>query len=329
MNTLSVLSCAALLCTTPYAFAQTLQSVSDSAQQSVTTVQSSALPAEKTDTNAILSDTVMKITATHQNGGCMHEKTSFRVNRDGTCIIKETKDTVYTIKQPDPETVSKSFRQRLNDLRVRGFGGGGGPVWDVYAINIAPVVTLLKADKALSSRDFGFNNFNEEPFIMKGGMGFGGLGNGLRLGGIGLSGERKIVSDHFSGDSAILLTVKVNTGGFLIEKAMVHDRMNYVAGGYIGGGSMQASVQTISGKISSFTRDSDTPSKENPQPSTASFASLELHGAVTYTLYAFMHVGLGLSMPVFISTNGFETYPSQFVTVNPGLQLKVIFGNLG
>ena len=317
-----------LLLVVVYAFqsgaVESAQSLSDTALNKADENKVSELSNQSQTT---VSDDMVKIVKTEKSSTGENQKTEVRIDRSGVCIIKETKDTVYTITKPDPQEIALSFRGRLDALRERGFGGGGGPVWGVYAINISPIKALIDADATQRGKDFGFNQFSYEPFIMSGAMGFGGLGNGLRLGGFGIDGERIFTSKPYNGDSVSVLTVRISSGGFLIEKAMVKNRFNYVTGGYLGGGSMSVRMRDSDGMLSSFTRDTSSYSQENG--TNASFASIELHGACTYTVYRFMHVGLGVSVPMFISTNGFETYQSQFFTVNPSLQIKVIFGNLG
>jgi hypothetical protein len=205
---------------------------------------------------------------------------------------------------------------------------GGGPLVGVNAINVKPVKDLVDRVQPLAGRDFGFNRYGEEPFLMKGGLGYGGVGNGMRLGGGGLHGSRRFVSAKRAGDSAVVvMDVDVSYGGFLIEKAFVRNRCTITAGGMIGGGNFEVKAQMVdTSEYSIFERD-----RVNPDGAkiSAQFFNLEAHGAFTYTVCPIFHLGMDVSIPVFISTNGFEPYTADFATVNPGIRVRLIFGNLG
>jgi hypothetical protein len=55
--------------------------------------------------------------------------------------------------------------------------------------------------------------------------------------------------------------------------------------------------------------------------------AFDIHGGVTYTLTKWMHIGLDLSSTFLYSSNGFSYRQGSFMTVNPGLKLRLIFGN--
>jgi hypothetical protein len=55
--------------------------------------------------------------------------------------------------------------------------------------------------------------------------------------------------------------------------------------------------------------------------------AFDLHGGVTYTLTKWMHIGLDVSSTFLYSSNGFSYRQGSFMTVNPGLKLRLIFGN--
>lgn len=55
--------------------------------------------------------------------------------------------------------------------------------------------------------------------------------------------------------------------------------------------------------------------------------AFDLHGGATYTLTKWMHLGLDASVTFFYSSNGFSYRQGSFMTANPGLKLRLIFGN--
>jgi hypothetical protein len=201
----------------------------------------------------------------------------------------------------------------------------------VYAINMSPVRKLTESAQPFLGKTFDFGTLDYHAFRTRGGMGYVGLGNGLRIGGGGSGGKADITSERYQGDSVMVLKTRVGFGGFLIEKGFVKKRFNYSLGGYIGGGSFKIDVTTVDlDSVTAFSLgDNLTKSGEIE----ADFMLIEGHGGFTFTIVPFFHIGLGISLPAFISTNGFSspavTYSSEFFTLNPGVNIKFVFGNLG
>jgi hypothetical protein len=42
-----------------------------------------------------------------------------------------------------------------------------------------------------------------------------------------------------------------------------------------------------------------------------------------------MHIGANVSLPMFFSADGFDAPTGSFMSANPALQIRLIFGNLG
>jgi hypothetical protein len=243
-------------------------------------------------------------------------------------IVKENRDTVFTLDASTPAACVHDARHALETSRARGFGIGGGPVTGMQAIAMAPVEALIAQVDPLAGREFGLNRFGYEPFWMRGGIGFAGMGNGLRIGGAGASGSRRFKSEHRSGEStSVILDVQVGYGGFLLEKAMTVNRLNVVVGGMIGGGTTETAVQSIdTGSYSIFNIDRDERDSDKIK---ARFAMAEVHGGLVWTMCPVFHIGIDVVAPFFFSANGFEPYTADFYSVNPGIRLKFVFGNLG
>lgn len=248
-------------------------------------------------------------------------------------VVKETRDTVFVLDQSSIHDLIKNWQQNIGTLRKRGIGLSGVSTYGAYAISLAPVEELVDKTPFLSSKHFDFSRFSYEPFFTKGGAGYIGLGDGFRLGGGGMTGQRTFSSNRFSGDSILVLAVQVNCGGFMVEKAVVSDRWNFTAGGTIGGGSIKV---TASEKNSSswFTNADDDMESfddlfEKGNSAEAGFFMVEPHCGASYTFFPFFHVGLNVTLPAFLSVEKFNIYTNDFFTVNPGFSLKLIFGNLG
>jgi hypothetical protein len=243
-------------------------------------------------------------------------------------VIKENKDTVFILNTTSHSKCVRDVKASLDTIRRKGYGFGGGPLIGVNAINIEPLIDLVDRVQPLAGREFSFNQYGAEPFLLKGGMGYAGVGNGLRLGGGGMHGSRRFVSAKRAGDTSfVVMDVDVGYGGFMIEKAFVRDRFTMIAGGMIGGGDFEVKAQLVdTSDYSIFSHDELDVDEDEI---TAGFFNLEVHGAMTYTVCPIFHLGLDVSIPVFVSTNGFEPYTADFATVNPGVRVRFIFGNLG
>jgi len=248
-------------------------------------------------------------------------------------VVKETEDTVFVLDQSSLHGLIRNWQQNIGSLRKRGIGISGLSSYGAYAISLDPVQELVRHTPYLSSKHFSFSRFGYEPFFTKGGSGYIGLGDGFRLGGGGMSGQRTFSSNRFSGDSILVLGVQVNYGGFMVEKAVVSDRWNFIAGGTIGGGSYKVTA-TEKNSSSWFTSADDDIQTfddlfERGNSAKAGFFLFEPHAGASYTFFHFFHVGLNVTLPTFLSIEKFNIYTNDFLTVNPGFYLKLIFGNLG
>jgi hypothetical protein len=248
-------------------------------------------------------------------------------------VVRETQDSVYVVNTADLPVMLKKSKDKVGVLRKKGLGIGGGPTPGFYAINMGPVHDLAQRAAPLRDRQFHYGPLDYRAFYMRGGVGYIGLGNGLRIGGGGAQGSSEMTSSLYSGDSAAILSTKVHFGGLLVEKAVVLNRINGVIGGYIGGGSTEVAVKLVDMANASWFNDDGVTNINQTGDMKAEFMYLELHGGFTYTILPIFHIGLDVSAPMFLSPNGFASplvpYSSEFFTINPGIRAKIIFGNLG
>jgi hypothetical protein len=246
----------------------------------------------------------------------------------GLIIIKEPNDTLLTMENDQVKHCWNKKEKSSISMREKGFGIGGGYAFGIMAFGSGPVKDLAKQANELAGRQFQFNSVDFEPMVVTGGFGYLGMGNGLRIGGGGMGGiSKRYVSDRFNGDSAATLRVNINYGGFLIEKGFVSGHVNYNVGGYIGGGKTKVTVEKIQGNTYDLPAHEQIQGNHNTVES--GFTNLEIHAGCTYTLLPFFHLGLGVSAPLFYSPEGFNLYTAEYVTVNPVVQLRFVFGNLG
>jgi hypothetical protein len=243
--------------------------------------------------------------------------------------MREIKDTIQILTLEGAKSFLGSFTSRKRNTRERGFGGGLGPVIGLYTINTKPIVNLINTVPRLSNfrskLDGSFKNF-----VLMGGMGYGAVGNGLRIGGGGRGGAKKF-SNILQNDTTHTLEISIGFGGFLLEKCFVTNKMNFFLGGMAGGGRIDATDFKL---VGTDTNDDDDHEQRYTNEFDAGFMMLEFHGGFTYTLISWLHMGLDISMPFFISSSGFESKAGigigeGFMTINPGLRIRIMFGNIG
>jgi hypothetical protein len=243
-------------------------------------------------------------------------------------VLKESLDTVFIFDKSVFRHVAQDWRNNIDIFRQRGYGASGSSYYGANAVLIRPVEELAENLPSLSDKKFHFNKFGFEPFLMSGGGGFVGLGDGFRLGGVGMSGERRFTSAPFDDDQVIVLSTKVSYGGFLIEKCILRDNWNLSVGGLLGGSSMKVAITEQSSTV--FWGENDNPyDNENDYNHRAACFMVEPHCGLTYTFFYFFHLGARVSLPMFMSLDKFGVYTNDFFTVNPGFQISLTFGNLG
>jgi hypothetical protein len=219
--------------------------------------------------------------------------------------------------------ITTSFTTRLSKSRAQGYGGGVIISPMVAAMHMKPVYKLATHDYVLKKYTFSDLNDDYKPVLLTGGIVYGGVGKGLRIGLGGWGGDYKINSEPLN-DSVLLLNVHHSYGGLLIERAFVKNNFNYLVGGMLGLGSI--------GVTKSFSDDNawEKVDRKNEEKATASFAGLSLHAGFTVTLLPWMHVGLDGNSLFMFSVNGFNiTGCNGFGDVTPGIRLRIVLGNLG
>jgi hypothetical protein len=236
-----------------------------------------------------------------------------------------TRDTVYVMEKWHHHAFR--MEEGASQLwREKGYGVGGGFTPAVIGVNTRPFKEIINEMEITKGRTFNFNSYNCEAIYVSGGVGYLGVGNGVRIGVGGLSGERNFSSEGIYADSAVALKLHIKYGGFLVEKAFVRYKINYLIGGYIGGGTMTVNARFNQAAVYSTTPQGNSNAFNSV---TANFFLAELHGGVTYSILPWLHTGADIAMPLFFSADGFQGYTPSFVTVNPAFRARLMLGNLG
>jgi hypothetical protein len=278
------------------------------------TVESSAAPADQSKA------------ASAKNSGKQVEPVLLIKSKNDTVILITDDHNIRKILQNVTCSVKKS--------RVQGYGGAGGFSNRLVTVNMSPVVELVKTDGKLQGISFPTLKNDYRMLTMSGGLGYGGLGNGIRIGGGGYGGSCKYVSSPFTRngtapDSNVTLKVNFGFGGLLIEKARVKDNWNVYLGTFIGGGALE--IQKITSPVGRTSAFSDSwINMEDGEQATAAFMSTEVHCGATYTVVPWMHIGGDFNALFYYSSSGFGLATSNsFYGLTPGIGFRVIFGNIG
>ena len=168
-----------------------------------------------------------------------HDYKSTRIEND------ETKKENDWEEWDDWDGWRENRKDEWKSSKKRGYFRGGAGGWDYYMmdLNVDAINTKLQ--------EIGLNPFDKQIY-MSGGGGWGFVGHGIRIGGLGAHGEVKS-----SGGSAIdgktvakEVTLTINFGGFMIEKVYhPFNKTELYFGTMIGGGNANLQFNQWSGPL--------------------------------------------------------------------------------
>ncbi|HEX2955292.1 MAG TPA: hypothetical protein VHO70_00585 [Chitinispirillaceae bacterium] len=224
-----------------------------------------------------------------------------------------------------------AFTEKVSKSRAQGFGGGVMIQPMVLGLRMKPIHKFTQQSSSLRSFVFPDLDSKYNPFLVMGAFAYGGVGNGMRIGFGGWSGDALFDGERADGrnDSIMALKMNISYGGMLIEKALLHKNLNIIIGGIIGGGkySLYRSMKSANAfNEFDFWDEFDNDADE----AKAAFAGIEFHSGVTVTIFPWMHLGMDLNSLFSFSVSGFGGLGgSGFSTINPGARIRIVLGNLG
>lgn len=226
-------------------------------------------------------------------------------------------------------------------------GGAGGIAPSFQWLDLSPVEDVVKNETDLSLYPF---NFKDNGFMLIGGMGYGGTQCGASIGGGGWFGYKKFVStsrtvplqdslgniifrnsDTVKVDSAAQLHTMIAYGGFLAEKNFSAGDFTFAVGGLFGGGALILGKEFVSSENSSaFTSTKEYDSADIANSWTAApLLCFDIHSGIFWRVSSFIVVGADANLLFFNSNSGFNYNTDSFMTMNPGIRFRILFGNLG
>ena len=241
-----------------------------------------------------------------------------------------SRDTIFVLTRSSARELIDKLPSEHFSTRQRGYGGCIGPTVGVFGLDMRPVRELLRKNPEYWQAVGADIRDGLVPVAMFGGVVYGGLGHGGRIGLMGRGGSKSF-ADIGDGGSVNttnrVVQVRTGYGGFMIEKSFVVDRFNILLGGTIGAGGITVKTSEAPDSVAWG------PWQEQ---GTASVAVLlvDLHAGFTYSFLSWIHAGLEMSAPAFMSTSGFKrpgglSMTNGFWSVNPGLQFRIVLGNIG
>ncbi len=223
--------------------------------------------------------------------------------------------------------------ERRDDSR----GGAGMLTAQVSWLNTEPLEKLNRLEKDLR-KDFDFHH-NAMPVF--GAVGYYDIGNGLRTGGGLWAGYKSFQSESYTGlapdslerDSVVTLRVIPAYLGFNLEKTIPFPGFKMYLGGMLGGGvyTVHRQFYDVEGDDFFVSVEDDTLSEEEFDEDYGSFAfapfvAWDVHGGATMTLAPVFHISLDGVLLFTYAPEGFGFGFGDFLTVNPGIRLRFIFG---
>jgi hypothetical protein len=242
---------------------------------------------------------------------------------------QDTIDAEYIFNKINEKRIA--FTQKVSKSRAQGYGGGVIFQPMILGLGMKPIHKFALENNSLRQYTFDDMHSRYTPMPVFGAFAYGGVGNGMRIGFGGWGGNLYFEGERKDGnnDSVMSLNLHTSFGGMFIEKAIVHENLNILIGGVIGGGkySMFRSMKpgnafNDAGFWTEFEKDADE--------AKAPFAGLEIHSGLTVSILPWMHLGMDLNTMFSLSVSGFRGIGgSGFTTVNPGARLRIVLGNLG
>lgn len=265
--------------------------------------------------------------------------TNIDTDMNGQAAKTDSLDKSFS--RPEFDTIDASFLftkkiKKVHEIishgsskaRIQGYGGGAILQPMLLGFRTTSIYDLVHRDSHLKKFEFEeLQNHKYQPMLVNGFWGFGGIGNGVRIGFGGWGGEYFISSNKTPTDSVMVLKIHNGFGGLLLEKACIHKNLNFIFGSIIGGGATKVTKSYQESNV--FSDAAWQEDLENGAEAKARLAGIEFHSGVTMTAVSWFHIGLDLNGLFVLSVNGFGGSSNSFASFNPGFRLRLVLGNLG
>jgi len=254
--------------------------------------------------------------------------------------LHAVRDTIVYVTKKGVSEFLAGFRGIRSSPRDRGFGASAAFSVQVLALDMKPVYDLFRTNPGLLQLGLPIYD-SYETTVLLGGEGRAGVGHGIRIGGAGWGGHitrsatRTVTVDSAEVDSVYAAQIHVGHGGLLVEKAFVTSRFTWVLGGIFGGGAL--SVEIWRGTDRDILRRPEAMEDTDEEAAIvleSGYLYFELHGGGSVSILPWLHLGLDLTCPFFVSPRGFSDnlgreLSGSYFSFSPGARIRIVLGNIG
>jgi hypothetical protein len=208
--------------------------------------------------------------------------------------------------------------------------------------DVDPLEHLAQHDRSLTGKQF---DFSDNQMLTFGLMWYYSKDNSVRVGNGLYVGYKRFDSDVYRGakndtlpgslpppDSLATLRVIPTYFGFLCEKAFVYDPVNFFAGIMLGGNlTVVVKEEEEARLVSSFIDDEDFGDDDGGRFSVALSPAIfwDVHGGMAFTLSENIHIGIDGVVRFSYAYEGFGAGFGDFLSVDPGVRVRLTFGKAG
>ena len=239
--------------------------------------------------------------------------------------------------------VSKVIHDNREWQKNNFIGIAGGPAVGAMYLDVRPIRDFLrdveKNDQLLKRSGLVDRISDREPAFLIGGFGYGSFGTGAIAGGGGYGILTQITANVE--DTVIVTTIGGGYGGFIIGGSWSNRKNAFSITTLLGGGGLGVTLNCHeNGKFrwsnsnKDDKKDKDKDKDKNKKDDEyeididgTSFFAAELQLAYTHSFARWFHVGLETAGLVMYSRRGFN-YTDDFLTVNPSVKLRLVFGSI-
>ncbi len=245
-------------------------------------------------------------------------------------FIDETED-LYDNLQDDNFVMEN--RQKSTD--PNRMGGGGGLYLGIRAVDVSPIKKMIRKDLALKGSEsiyYGMDLENRiegtyETMITANASGAVHIGDGVHFGLSFSAGSHPYRVEK--GSESYTFSTYYAYGAAIAEKRFTKNKHNIVVGALLGVGALGASLHNDDDDDyydNNYFYDNDYyDDKDDENDDAAIVLCNDIHSSYTYSVRSWLHVGVQLSALTFYSQAGLK-HTDEFFTVNPGGELKIMFG---
>ncbi len=201
-----------------------------------------------------------------------------------------------------------------------GFALGAG----LLKLNLRPVSEFMEND---IDREF---DLDENQLLLAGLSAYGGKRTGGRAGGQVWFGYKRFYGAMPDGESYSSLDVFVSYGGVFAEKSASTGDLTLLIGGLFGGGAfaLRKAPNFSMGKYNFMDEGWVHYPEDGAEWAATPIFAVDGHGGINYSILSWMSLGLDAQMVFLYSPTGFGFGQKAFWTQNPGIRMRLVFGNI-